>query len=66
MATYGEGDPTDNAHELYDWLQNDQDLEGINYAVCHHIYDLYIHSHMPYSITLTVIHVYCLVALCTA
>ena len=33
MATYGEGDPTDNAHELYEWLQNDQDLEGVNYAV---------------------------------
>lgn len=33
MATYGEGDPTDNAHELHEWLQNDQDLEGVNYAV---------------------------------
>lgn len=33
MATYGEGDPTDNAHELNEWLQNEQDLEGVNYAV---------------------------------
>lgn len=33
MATYGEGDPTDNAHDLYEWLQSDQDLEGVNYAV---------------------------------
>lgn len=33
MATYGEGDPTDNAHELHEWLQGDQDLQGINYAV---------------------------------
>jgi len=33
MATYGEGDPTDNAHELHEWLQNEQDLEGVNYAV---------------------------------
>ena len=35
MATYGEGDPTDNAQELYDFLQQqDQcDLNGLNYAV---------------------------------
>lgn len=34
MATYGEGDPTDNAMEFYDWLQNgDADLSGLNYAV---------------------------------
>lgn len=34
MATYGEGDPTDNAMEFYDWLQNgDADLTGLNYAV---------------------------------
>jgi len=41
MATYGEGDPTDNAHELYEWLQNDQDLEGVNYAVSLH--GLFVH-----------------------
>ncbi|XP_013384420.1 NADPH--cytochrome P450 reductase [Lingula anatina] len=34
MATYGEGDPTDNAQEFYDWLQNgDADLSGVRYAV---------------------------------
>lgn len=34
MATYGEGDPTDNAMEFYEWLKNgDPDLTGLNYAV---------------------------------
>ncbi|KAF7665570.1 hypothetical protein LDENG_00138290 [Lucifuga dentata] len=35
MATYGEGDPTDNAQDFYDWLQeNDgEDLSGLNYTV---------------------------------
>ncbi|XP_060529612.1 NADPH--cytochrome P450 reductase isoform X2 [Cylas formicarius] len=34
MATYGEGDPTDNAMEFFEWLQNgDADLSGLNYAV---------------------------------
>ncbi|XP_046559646.1 LOW QUALITY PROTEIN: NADPH--cytochrome P450 reductase-like [Haliotis rubra] len=34
MATYGEGDPTDNAQEFYDWLQSgDAELQGIKYAV---------------------------------
>jgi len=34
MATYGEGDPTDNAQEFYDWLQEGtSDLSGLNYAV---------------------------------
>ncbi|XP_055936551.1 NADPH--cytochrome P450 reductase-like isoform X1 [Argiope bruennichi] len=34
MATYGEGDPTDNAQEFYQWLQTgDGDLSGLNYAV---------------------------------
>lgn len=34
MATYGEGDPTDNAQELYDQLQTDAwDLKGLKYAV---------------------------------
>lgn len=34
MATYGEGDPTDNAQDFYDWLQEaDADLSGLRYAV---------------------------------
>ncbi|XP_043574697.1 NADPH--cytochrome P450 reductase-like isoform X2 [Chiloscyllium plagiosum] len=34
MATYGEGDPTDNAQDFYDWMQEtDLDLAGVKYAV---------------------------------
>ncbi|XP_062887498.1 NADPH--cytochrome P450 reductase-like [Mobula hypostoma] len=34
LATYGEGDPTDNAQDFYDWLQEtDTDLSGVKYAV---------------------------------
>lgn len=34
MATYGEGDPTDNAQELYDQMQSDSwDLKGLKYSV---------------------------------
>lgn len=35
LATYGEGDPTDNAMEFVDWLKDgDANLSGLNYAVC--------------------------------
>lgn len=34
LATYGEGDPTDNAREFYDWLKRgESDLNGLNFAV---------------------------------
>ena len=39
MATYGEGDPTDNAQEFYEWLQNDRDdLDCLNYTVSIYLY----------------------------
>lgn len=38
MATYGEGDPTDNAQEFYNWLQNgESDLTGVKFAVSIHV-----------------------------
>jgi len=34
LATYGEGDPTDNAQELNDFLRRgDADLTGVNFTI---------------------------------
>ena len=34
VATYGEGDPTDNLQEFYDWLQEgSEEFDGLRYAV---------------------------------
>ena len=34
VATYGEGDPTDNSQSLYEFINNnDSDFTGLNYAV---------------------------------
>ena len=45
MATYGEGDPTDNAQEFHDWLmETDTDLTGVRYAVSYFLFQNDIHS----------------------
>lgn len=39
LATYGEGDPTDNAQDFYDWLQQgDAELKGLRYTVRNIVY----------------------------
>ena len=46
MATYGEGDPTDNAQVFYEWLQSGEaDLSGVNFAVRNQFRKLFNHSH---------------------
>lgn len=42
LATYGEGEPTDNAREFYDWLKaaeesKNVDLSGLSYTVRLHL-----------------------------
>ena len=34
MATYGEGDPTDNAQELYEHLQQGENADVLYYVLC--------------------------------
>ena len=33
LATYGEGDPTDNALPFHEWIKEEQDLTGMNFVV---------------------------------
>ena len=34
MATYGEGEPTDNAVQFHEFIKNEEtELHGLNYAV---------------------------------
>ena len=53
MATYGEGDPTDNAQEMYEWLQSGEvELNGLKFAVsqserCHEKNLIFISSPEP-------------------
>ena len=47
MATYGEGDPTDNAQEFYDWLKETSfSLDRLKYTVNTKIYSNF-HKHLP-------------------
>lgn len=47
VATYGEGDPTDNAQEFYEFLQNgDEELNGVQFTVSitiaeHHVWSYF-------------------------
>ena len=44
MATYGEGDPTDNAQEFFDWLKDTSDgLNGLRYTVRKQIGVAHVH-----------------------
>lgn len=50
LATYGEGDPTDNAMEFWEWIQGDLDLTGLNYAVS--IFTIFVVCEIDYSVCL--------------
>ena len=53
LATYGEGDPTDNAMEFVEWLKNEPDLIGLNYAVSIHlIFKIYLLNNINLILTL--------------
>ncbi len=48
MATYGEGDPTDNAQEFFDWLKGEPDgLEGQS-QFRHYVANLVVCAYVEY------------------
>lgn len=50
VATYGEGDPTDNAQEFFEFLQNgDEDLNGLQYTVSIIIPEYQVYSYSQYT-----------------
>lgn len=56
MATYGEGDPTDNAQQLYEFINTtDTDFKGVKYAVSFRswrfliVFDLNLKSSLAYK-----------------
>lgn len=67
LATYGEGDPTDNAMEFWEWIAGDVDLAGLNYAVSITLEILYIcnenklkcHNMVEGGVMTFVLFVYC-------